>query len=182
MLSSSIIEPSSSQIEVDFDDIVGLEDVKYGLLDCCHLLRDVVGNDVEDIEEDSEDEHSELEEEEEVVVTDFDDMDSEVLALNKTILSSSPSSPTNKKDRQNTNSLIRPVQGILLYGPPGCGKTALTRALGKKCHLPIIQFTPSTLLRKWVGETPQLLKAIMSLVIKIQPCILFIDEMDGLFR
>ena len=79
-------------------------------------------------------------------------------------------------------TLLRPVQGVLLYGPPGCGKTALTRSLGKKCGLPIVQISPSTLLRKWVGDTSQLTKAVFTLCHKLQPCILFIDEMDGLFR
>ncbi len=81
-----------------------------------------------------------------------------------------------------SNTLLRPVQGVLLYGPPGCGKTALTRSLGRKRALPIVQISPSTLLRKWVGDTSQLTKAIFTLCHKLQPCILFIDEMDGLFR
>ena len=41
---------------------------------------------------------------------------------------------------------------------------------------------PSTLLRKWVGDTSQLTRALFTLCHKLQPCILFIDEMDGLFR
>ena len=77
-------------------------------------------------------------------------------------------------------TLLRPVQGVLLYGPPGCGKTALTRSLGKKCGLPIVQISPSTLLRKWVGDTSQLTKAVFTLCHKLQPCILFIDEMHTL--
>ena len=83
---------------------------------------------------------------------------------------------------KRSGSLLRPVQGVLLYGPPGCGKTALTRSLSRKCQLPMVQISPSTLLRKWVGDTSQLTKAIFTLCHKLQPCILFIDEMDGLFR
>jgi len=80
------------------------------------------------------------------------------------------------------SSLLNPVKGILLYGPPGCGKSALARALAKSGNVPMLSISPSLLLRKYVGETSQLTRAIFSLAFKIQPCILFIDEMDSLFR
>ena len=73
-------------------------------------------------------------------------------------------------------------KGILLYGPQGCGKSALAKALAKSGNIPMLSISPSLLLRKYVGETSQLTRAIFSLAFKIQPCILFIDEMDSLFR
>lgn len=76
----------------------------------------------------------------------------------------------------------QPVRGILLYGPPGCGKSALVRALAKKRNLPLLPLQPSSILRKFVGESSQLTKAVFSLCAKLQPCILFIDEADALFR
>ena len=87
-----------------------------------------------------------------------------------------------ERDTKTASSLMQPTQGILLYGPPGCGKTALARSLSKRTSLPMIQISPSSLLRKWVGETSQLSKACFSLARKLEPCILFVDEMDGLFR
>jgi len=75
-----------------------------------------------------------------------------------------------------------PVRGLLLYGPPGCGKSAIVRALAKKKNLPIVPFSPSTVLRKFVGESSQLTKAVFSLCAKLEPCILFVDEADSLFR
>jgi SpoVK/Ycf46/Vps4 family AAA+-type ATPase len=54
--------------------------------------------------------------------------------------------------------------------------------LAKKKNLPIVPFSPSTVLRKFVGESSQLTKAVFSLCAKLEPCILFVDEADSLFR
>eukprot|EP00596_Hydrurales_sp_CCMP1899_P005552 CAMPEP_0119034480 /NCGR_PEP_ID=MMETSP1177-20130426/1468_1 /TAXON_ID=2985 /ORGANISM="Ochromonas sp, Strain CCMP1899" /LENGTH=418 /DNA_ID=CAMNT_0006991939 /DNA_START=336 /DNA_END=1592 /DNA_ORIENTATION=+ len=76
----------------------------------------------------------------------------------------------------------KPVAGVLLFGPPGCGKTALVHAVSKKMNIPVIRIVPSILLRKYYGETSMMTNAIFSAARKLQPCILFIDEMDALFR
>ena len=64
----------------------------------------------------------------------------------------------------------------------GCGKSALVQAVSKKTNLPIIRVVPSILLRKYVGDSSHMTKAIFTAAKKIQPCIIFIDEMDALFR
>lgn len=64
----------------------------------------------------------------------------------------------------------------------GCGKSALVQAVSKKTNLPIIRVVPSVLLRKYVGDSSHMTKAIFTAAKKIQPCIIFIDEMDALFR
>jgi len=74
------------------------------------------------------------------------------------------------------------TQGVLLYGPPGCGKSAIARALARQRNLPIVPLMPSSLLRKYVGETSLLTRAVFTLCSKLAPCILFIDECDSLFR
>jgi hypothetical protein len=72
--------------------------------------------------------------------------------------------------------------GVLLYGPPGCGKTLLVKTLAAQARLPCLVVTPSVLLRKYVGETNQQVRTLFSLANKLSPCILCIDELDGLFR
>ena len=64
----------------------------------------------------------------------------------------------------------------------GCGKSALVQAVSKKTNLPIIRVVPSLLLRKYIGESSAMTKAIFTAAKKLQPCIIFIDEMDALFR
>jgi ATPase family AAA domain-containing protein 1 len=72
--------------------------------------------------------------------------------------------------------------GVLLYGPPGCGKSLLIQALSTTARMPCLMITPSTLLRKYVGETNILVRTLWKLAEKLSPCIILLDELDGLFR
>lgn len=74
------------------------------------------------------------------------------------------------------------VNSILLYGPPGNGKTALVKSLCRMFDFPVICMSPSHILRKYVGDSPQLIRAAFSLASKMQPCIIFFDEVDALCR
>ncbi len=72
-----------------------------------------------------------------------------------------------------------PVTGVLLYGPPGCGKTLIAKATAKASGCRFINLQPSTLTDKWYGESQKLTAAVFSLAVKIQPCIVFIDEIGN---
>lgn len=77
---------------------------------------------------------------------------------------------------------IRPPRGILLYGPPGTGKTMLARAIAAEAKVPFFSLTLASLENKWYGESSKLLAATFSLAHKMQPCVLFFDEIDGMIR
>ncbi|KAA8499688.1 ATPase family AAA domain-containing protein 1-A [Porphyridium purpureum] len=78
--------------------------------------------------------------------------------------------------------LLRPAPGVMLYGPPGTGKTMLAKALAKESGARFINISASSLLSKWVGETNHIVTALFSFAQRVQPCLIFIDEMDALFR
>lgn len=77
---------------------------------------------------------------------------------------------------------IRPPRGVLLHGPPGTGKTMLARAIAGEAHVPFFALTLATLESKWYGESSKLLAATFGLAQKLQPCVLFFDEIDGMIR
>lgn len=77
---------------------------------------------------------------------------------------------------------LHPPKGILFYGPPGTGKTMLARAIAAEADCPFLSLTLANLENKFFGESSKLLNATFSLARKIQPCVLFFDEIDGMIR
>jgi AAA+ superfamily predicted ATPase len=70
--------------------------------------------------------------------------------------------------------------GVLLYGPPGCGKTLIARAIASECDASFTAVGISDILNMWIGESERNLAAIFDKARAQAPCVLFFDELDAL--
>ncbi|MEM1521028.1 MAG: CDC48 family AAA ATPase, partial [Candidatus Korarchaeum sp.] len=76
---------------------------------------------------------------------------------------------------------IEPPRGVLLYGPPGCGKTLVAKAVANESEANFISVKGPELLSKWVGESEKAVRMIFRKARQVAPAIIFIDEIDSLF-
>lgn len=75
---------------------------------------------------------------------------------------------------------IEPPKGILLYGPPGCGKTMLAKAIAYESQANFISVKGPELLSKWVGESEKALREVFRKGRQASPTVIFFDEIDAL--
>ena len=75
---------------------------------------------------------------------------------------------------------IDPPRGVLLFGKPGCGKTLMARAVAHAANASFFRLSASSLIQKYLGEGPEMVRTIFKLAAKRAPSIIFIDEIDAI--
>lgn len=74
---------------------------------------------------------------------------------------------------------INPPRGIFIFGPPGCGKTLLAKAVARETEANFISVKGPELLSKWVGESEKGVREVFRKARQAAPCIIFFDEIDS---
>lgn len=77
---------------------------------------------------------------------------------------------------------VNPPKGVMLFGPPGCGKTLLMRGLATELNVEMIGVKCSDIMSKWYGESEEMTARMFKIARNRAPCILFLDEIDAVAK
>ncbi|KAH0629617.1 hypothetical protein JD844_011828 [Phrynosoma platyrhinos] len=77
---------------------------------------------------------------------------------------------------------MTPSRGVLFYGPPGCGKTLLAKAIANECQANFVSIKGPELLTMWFGESEANVRDVFDKARQAAPCILFFDELDSIAK
>jgi transitional endoplasmic reticulum ATPase len=77
---------------------------------------------------------------------------------------------------------MEPSKGVLFYGPPGCGKTLLAKAIANECQANFISIKGPELLTMWFGESESNVRDVFDKARQAAPCVLFFDELDSIAK
>merc|ERR1712184_184704 len=77
---------------------------------------------------------------------------------------------------------MMPSRGVLFYGPPGCGKTLLAKAIANECQANFISIKGPELLTMWFGESESNVRDVFAKARQAAPCVLFFDELDSIAK
>ncbi|KAJ3080417.1 AAA ATPase cdc48, partial [Rhizoclosmatium hyalinum] len=77
---------------------------------------------------------------------------------------------------------MNPSKGVLFYGPPGCGKTLLAKAIANECQANFISIKGPELLTMWFGESEANVRDVFDKARSASPCVMFFDELDSIAK
>ena len=77
---------------------------------------------------------------------------------------------------------VEPPKGMILFGPPGCGKTLLMRVIASELNVEMIGVKCSDIMSKWYGESENLINDLFKTAREKRPCVLFLDEIDAIAK
>lgn len=75
---------------------------------------------------------------------------------------------------------VDPPRGVLLHGPPGCGKTALANAIANECGVPFLKISAPEIVSGMSGESEAKIRSLFQEAASMAPCIVFLDEIDAI--